>query len=477
MMFAHVAFAVAFAAFAALVFLPSGTRTHRLSRNWFLTVDFPTINVHSENTAFLDKIRISRIWFQIGAWVTLLLILPSVFLLISNLWTLVSSQFKDSNAENGSAGAQPTLQVIVPGYNLPFSDLGYYALTLLVITVLHEFGHATAARSEAVDTLDYGIMFFGLCVPMAYVSLPTKDLDLASFVAKVRILAAGVWHNVVLAIAAFAILTSMPWLMAPAFKHGGGLLVTSVAPDSILLGPSGLTIGDVITDINGCAVNRSADLRGCVSKAIQQPQVGWCIEAAAAAANRGQTKQDCVQSTNGGQDLCFEYFLLNDKTAYASLNVRQELLSPTANVCRANSSDECLSGRVCMWPAVESLARVRREAGKDFLFVGDPSPIYADLGVTDYRLRIEAFFALNYFPAMAEKLCYYIVILSGALAALNVVPCWRLDGHLILETVIESKTKKFWGPKTRRKLTNITTHFGTALLFLNVGIGLLITVL
>ena len=37
------------------------------------------------------------------------------------------------------------LQPVLPGINLPKSDLPYYFLTLLVCTVVHEMGHAIAA--------------------------------------------------------------------------------------------------------------------------------------------------------------------------------------------------------------------------------------------------------------------------------------------------------------------------------------------
>lgn len=35
--------------------------------------------------------------------------------------------------------------VQVPGVNIPISDIGYYVLTLLICSVFHELGHATAA--------------------------------------------------------------------------------------------------------------------------------------------------------------------------------------------------------------------------------------------------------------------------------------------------------------------------------------------
>jgi len=475
-MFAVVAFALIILALIAAVFLP-GHRTHRLGHKWFVTIEFPTINIHSENIAFLDKVKISNVWFAVGSWATLLLILPSLVMLIYNLWTLVYKHFNVGTGDQSSSlsHSEPALQVIVPGYNLPLTDFGYYLVTLLIITVLHEFGHAAAARSEGIDIMDYGLMFFGL-VPMAYVSLPTKDLDVASFKAKLRILTAGVWHNVVLTAMAYGLLVALPWIVAPAFHHHSGLLVTAVTSDSLLNGPSGLIAGDVITHVNGCQVDSELDFKACLIKAMNEPQVGWCIDESTGLQTSSQTLEKCLSNNTNQQNMCFEHSTDSTQKAFISLNVRQVLSG--GSICRRNTSEECLAGKVCAHPT-EHLTQVARRDKKDFLFVGGLLPMVNDLQVSSYRFRIENFplFSINIFPGITEKMCFYIVILSSALAALNAIPCWRLDGHLILETVINGKLCYFLGPTARRKLTKIITHFGSFLLILNIVIGLLQTIL
>ena len=66
--------------------------------------------------------------------------------------------------------------------------------------------------------LDYGVMFLGP-VPMAFVNLPSRDLAQASFGSKIRIITAGVWHNLVLALMALALLALMPALLSPFYAH------------------------------------------------------------------------------------------------------------------------------------------------------------------------------------------------------------------------------------------------------------------
>ena len=420
--------------------------------SWHCTLDFPAIQIHTENLAFIKKIWLPRPWFVLGSWVTLLIVLPSLYLLLGNLWTLLATMF--GSAEAPQPPGEPQLQVIVPGYNLPASDFGYYALTLLFISLMHELGHAAAARAEYIDPLDVGFMVFGI-VPMAFVNLPSQDLNAAPTWSKLRTLTAGVWHNVVLSFLAYLVLIALPWLLAPAFASGSGVHVLSVAPASPVRGPSGLEPGDVITAVNGCPTATIADFRTCIGLATRHP-VGWCLKAS----TRPELGSKC---TPGDGEMCFRD-VDEPEAAPLALKVRQELEN-SPELC--NATYRCPEGRRCLQPT-ENLTQVNRNQIKDFLFVGDPTQIYLDVEVSNYQLRLGPF-GLNGLPSALEKFCYYVVVLSSALAVVNAVPCWRLDGCLILETVLESSLRS---PGLRRKLFRVTTHLGTLILALNVILGL-----
>ena len=54
-----------------------------------------------------------------------------------------------------------------------------------------------------------------------------------------------------------------------ALKNLQGITVIYVEPNSTILGPSGLKVGDVITSLNGCEVKDSRQWHHCLSLADQ----------------------------------------------------------------------------------------------------------------------------------------------------------------------------------------------------------------
>lgn len=90
------------------------------------------------NTWTIQKFTFFYKWYNFGAAVTLLLCIPSMILLAST--AVVSFENLRQNKKEEAA-----LQPVLPGVNLPKSDILYYFITLLVCTVVHEMGHAMAA--------------------------------------------------------------------------------------------------------------------------------------------------------------------------------------------------------------------------------------------------------------------------------------------------------------------------------------------
>jgi hypothetical protein len=68
--------------------------------------------------------------------------------------------------------------------------------------------------------------------PAAFVII--KNLDSQALARQLRIMAAGVWHNIVLALFAAFLLWTMPFILKPFYPQGRSVTVLGVLPDKAL---------------------------------------------------------------------------------------------------------------------------------------------------------------------------------------------------------------------------------------------------
>lgn len=93
---------------------------------------------------------------------------------------------------------------------------------------------------------------------------------------------------------------------------------------------------------------------------------------------------------------------------------------------------------VCMHPRLlpdEKLLRVHVAQEPVVLFLGDPRVAYYSVQVSDYLPRA-SIFPLS-LPGMIEMLMNYTISLSAALALLNMVPAYFLDGQWALMALVD----------------------------------------
>ena len=124
----------------------------------------------------------------------------------------------------------------------------------------HEAGHAVAAYNCGVRVLCAGTVLLAI-FPAAFVELPTDQLEARTLLSQLRVFSAGVWHNIVLAVIAWCLVSSAPILLAPGYSWGGGVAVLRVQEGSSLQGPSGLVEGDVLIAVQGRPVNNIRDYK------------------------------------------------------------------------------------------------------------------------------------------------------------------------------------------------------------------------
>ncbi|MED6233809.1 hypothetical protein ATANTOWER_016983, partial [Ataeniobius toweri] len=177
--------------------------------------------------------RALYLWFNSGLVFGIAAMVGSVVLLVKTL----QQTYAQMTTDNPRIGGQQTLQVVVPGVNLPTSQLAYFFIALLLSGVIHELGHAVAALRESVRVNGFGVFVF-VVYPGAFVDLFTTHLSLISPAQQLRIFCAGVWHNFVLCVAALGLLFLLPVLLFPAYTTGGGALVTEV----VQVSPAGFSL-------------------------------------------------------------------------------------------------------------------------------------------------------------------------------------------------------------------------------------------
>ncbi|KAF2362648.1 Peptidase M50 [Trinorchestia longiramus] len=223
---------------------------------------------------------ITQLWISIGVWVSLLCMAPSVVLLVYNVlqWLLVTlaSAKKPSSHPTEPPHVPPVLQPVVPGINLSGEELPSYIFTLLVSSVLHEAGHAVAAVREGVHVDGVGLILLFI-FPGAFVLLPADAMTTVRPLSKLKILCAGVWNNIALAVGALLLAHLLPSLSVLAYDSGHGAVITSVFENSPARGPRGLHAEDIIQNINGCTVKNSLSFHDCLLQALTERQRGSCV--------------------------------------------------------------------------------------------------------------------------------------------------------------------------------------------------------
>ena len=325
----------------------------------------PNLNTHIVRTYIQIQTKKSIYLFQVSA----LLLIPAMVLLVQTLVNNLMQIFGSELAEQESQGTVIVLQPVLPGVNMPLGELGYYFIPLLICSIIHEAGHAIAAVEADVRVLGFGIMVF-FVLPAAHVDLPTDQLLALRKSRQLRVFAAGIWHNIVLAVVAYLVLFSAPSLFSPFFRHGTGVAVASVAAGAAVEGPTGLKVGDAVVAINDCPVRNKVEWRNCLILSITQPITNVCMKKKLVAdldesviINVKKTSSpatavvECCDTSKASSHLCFvdDFSKGGNWKGHACLPVRNVLERSRG---RCNMTELCIGDSFCMKPALGNSSRL-----------------------------------------------------------------------------------------------------------------------
>jgi len=354
------------------------------------------------------------LWFTCGAYFGIIAMFSSIIIL---MYTFVVSFVKDT--EDSSKILTP----VVPGVNLPNSQIIPYLLTLLISGIFHEYGHALAAAREGVSMYGAGLFMF-LIYPAAFVDLNTESLKCCDAFQRLRIFCAGVWHNCIMMVGAYIIWTSLPFtLFFLGYTKEHAVTVTSVDHGSALFNQ--VYSGTKIYSVNDCPVIDKVSWGQCLWKTYDKTQLrGNCADSSILSDLKSNT--DCCQEgLTSPKSVCFNSTL--DSQCLHARRVLDQLSCST--------DSDCSSGH-CYKPHTSEgylLQLIHSSSEDTALFIGDPSHLYYTIHLSDYSSKW--FWAEV--PNCIEIFMIYIVSLSGALAIFNAVPAFYLDGQHMLDAFLE----------------------------------------
>lgn len=142
-------------------------------------------------------------------------------------------------------------------------------------------------------------------------------------------------------------------------------------------------------------------------------------------------------------------------------------------VCRTNK-DCKKSSSFCIIPSLEThtrLIKVKHPPQIDMLYVGHPLHLHYTVSITSFIPRFN-FLSID-LPVIVETFVKYLISLSGALAIVNAVPCFALDGQWILNSFLDATLTSVIGDNDVKDLIGFFILLGgSVLLAANVTLGL-----
>ena len=139
------------------------------------------------------------------------------------------------------------LEPIIPGVTISLSCLPYILLALGISVTLHELSHAVSATSNKINVKSGGFILLGI-FPGAFVEPADEEFMTSSLPAKIKILAAGIAVNLILAGIFFPLAMFLPGYFSQ------GLVIEGVIPNSSAYNAS-IQAGDVILSVSGIRTN------------------------------------------------------------------------------------------------------------------------------------------------------------------------------------------------------------------------------
>ncbi|CUA72137.1 hypothetical protein RSOLAG22IIIB_00799 [Rhizoctonia solani] len=352
---------------------------------------------------------------------------------------------------------------------VPLSHIPILLGALLVNQIIHEAGHAFTAVIEGVPIHSVGLGFF-VCFPMAFVAL-SSAFDRLAPVPRMRIAAAGAYHNLVL----WVVIGMLGWLGISEFMSQGwtgwgtplglyrpvddlGVVIRSIEQDSDL--SYHLFPGDIITRIEDTVLaqahlltQRRTPLRLWHDLLLHHhhnvtiddlPDMGWCVDKQW---YQGQPTSCCAPS-NPSSLVCFAPTASNATgRCLDAFKVFEPPETPMA-ISHGRCARQCITAdaataedepdQVCVRAkGITRIGIVRNgQDEKTVLWSGPSEEIWEQVQVTDIAPRY--WFVPLGLPELVSLFVSYTSTITLSLFFLNLLPIRALDGAQLLRAFLDT---------------------------------------
>ncbi|KAI8842538.1 hypothetical protein BC829DRAFT_420254 [Chytridium lagenaria] len=367
-------------------------------------------------------------WFTVGAVFGCIALVMSLLLLVVGGWTMVVGIV--NAAWVGIAKSASEVMEGVSGDDMKRDMEEVVAKNRsFIYSTGPALDHPTSGNKQFLVSLG-SFMNLGMVSRQhgAFVDIHDISLNLLTPFAKLRIICAGVWHNLVTALLAWLVIVTLPTLLAPAYRNladpsAGGVVVLEVSKASPL--KSHLVRGAFVIGIDDVPISRGiAGWEGALVLSLAEKSTakpGYCIPTSRLSAPGCSVDEDCgVKKEDGEGTRCMVPRVKGNP--YVRV-VRLRVVEPhhvqfavMEGGKRATVRSECEEmgeeDSVVCWGSKGDLVRVGT------LF---PRFKFAPLGL----------------PYQLERLLHFMLSFNLALFLLNMVPAPTLDGHLAFSALYD----------------------------------------
>jgi len=281
---------------------------------------------------------------------------------------------------------------------------------------------------------------------------------------QLKVFCAGAWHNVVICAISFILVTMVPIFMQLLYATNSGVIIIRVDLESPLYGH--VVAGDIIRSLSDCEIRDVESWKRCFTYLVsdEYKAKGFCVRDSTVKIFEENERSCCANLTQPDNSafFCFqdikEIYELQPICAPAKDIVKDGLFCLSHEDCHfQNEHGQCRKPRT---PAFSNFITISLANDANIIYLGPAEQLWYAIEVGGY---IPRFYTLSpKIPIMIEKLLFFLMSLSSALALLNMAPIISLDGGWAFAAFINVLFPNI--QEIHRKLINKTISILTTVL-------------